>query len=198
MERKTMAGHTKKGLKIKARLGFSDESAFSDKPLVGKTWAPQGRTPVLKTPGGWMTRSVISLITRSPLGKWPRLCFQTMRGAVNAERFIQFLKPAKRHGNSGKLILIIDNLRVHKATMTQEYVRARKHWLTVEFLPPYAPELNPPEYLWSSRKRKHFSNASIQGGKALDQRIRKSGRDAEKDAGLLKGFLRASSLFVYE
>lgn len=163
--------------------------------MVSKTWAPKGRTPILRVPGGWITRSVISLITCHPLGKRPRLYFQTMHGSINAKRFIQFLRQVKRRIKARKLILIIDNLRVHKAHMVREYIDTQKRWLTVEFLPPYAPELNPSEYLWSSRKRKTFSNASIQDGKALDRRIRASGRKAQNDTELLKGFLRASTLF---
>jgi transposase len=190
-----MASHQKKGLKIKARIGFSDESAFSDRPMVRKTWAPKGKTPILKIPGGWITRSVISLITCSPKGLRPRLYFEMMRGAVNAQRFINFLKQAKRHLHRRKLILIIDNLRVHKARLVQEYVQRQRHWLSVEYLPPYAPELNPPEYLWSSRKRKDFGNAVIADRTELDRRIKASGRRAQRDVTLLKGFLRASGLF---
>lgn len=191
-----MACHQKKGLKTKARIGFSDESAFSDKPLVGKTWSPRGQTPFLKVPGGWITRSVLSLITSSPLGKRPRLYFQTVKGTVNAECFLQFLKQVKRYSRARKLILLVDNLRAHKAAIVEDYVRTQKHWLTMEFLPPYAPELNPPEYLWSNRKRLYFTNAIVKDGKALDRRIRISGKNAQKDSQLLKGFLRASTLFT--
>jgi len=190
-----MACYPKKGVNIKARIGFSDESAFSDKPMARKTWSPRGRTPILKAPGAWITRSAISLIACSPHGKRPRLSFKLLHGTVNAERFVQFLKQVKRRQDGRRLILIVDNLRVHKARIVREYLHTQRRWLSVEFLPPYAPELNPCEYLWSSRKRKDFSNASIRGGKALDRRIRTSGRRAQKDEKLLKGFLRASTLF---
>lgn len=189
-----MASHSKKGARIKARIGFSDESAFSDKPMVRKTWAPKGQTPILRVPGGWVTRSVISMITCSPRGQRPRLYFEAMQGAVNADRFIVFLKGVRTHIR-GMLILIIDNLRVHKAKKVNAYLRKQRRWLTVEFLPPYAPELNPTEYVWSSRKRKDFSNAVIADSRTLDRRIRASGRRAQQDTHLLKGFLKASTLF---
>lgn len=189
-----MASHSKKGVRIGARIGFSDESAFSDKPMVRRTWAPKGKTPILKVPGGWITRSVISLITCSPQGKRPRLYFEIGKGAVNADTFLGFLKQVRRHIR-GNLILIIDNLRVHKAKKVSGYLNAQTHRLSVEYLPPYAPELNPVEYLWSSRKRKDFGNAEIPDGASLDRRIRASGQRAKKDPHLLKGFLRASTLF---
>lgn len=189
-----MASYSKKGLRIKARIGFSDESAFSDKPMVRKTWSPKGKTPILKVPGGWITRSVISMITCSPRGQRPRLYFEAMKGTVNADRFIAFLQGTRKHIRS-KLILIIDNLRVHKAKKVAAYLGTQCQWLSVEFLPPYAPELNPAEYLWSSRKRKDFSNMPIVGNRALDRRIRASGKKAQKDPQLLKGFLKASTLF---
>lgn len=189
-----MARHQKKGLKIKARMGFSDESAFSDKPMVRRTWALKGKTPILKVPGGWITRSVISIITCSPSGQRPHLYFEAMKGTVNADRFVVFLKEVRKHIR-GKLILVIDNLRVHKSKIVIAYLKNQKDWLKVEFLPPYAPELNPVEYLWSSRKRKDFSNVTISDSHALDRRIRASGRRAQKDSDLLKGFLKASTLF---
>lgn len=195
MERGIMAEDSKKGAKNHARIGFSDESAFSDKPTVRKTWAPKGHTPILKVPGGWITRSVISLLTCSPKGLHPRLYFETLKGAVNADTFVRFLKGVKRHTRGTKLILIIDNLRVHKARAVGEHLRREKRWLTVEYLPPYAPELNPVEYVWSSRKRKEFGNAIIADCRALDRRIRESGEKARGDPALLKGFLKASTLF---
>lgn len=189
-----MACHPKKGLKIKARMGFSDESAFSDKPMMRRTWALKGKTPILKVPGGWVTRSVISIITCSPSGQRPRLYFEVMKGTVNADRFVSFLKEMRGHIR-GKLILVIDNLRVHKSKIVMAYLKRQKGWLMVEFLPPYAPELNPVEYLWSSRKRKDFSNVIISDSHALDRRIMASGKRAQDDSDLLKGFLKASTLF---
>jgi transposase len=190
-----MARHPKKGLKTKARIGFADESAFSDKPMVRRTWAPRGRTPVIKVPSGWSTRSVISMITVSPKGIHPRLYFEVVRRTVNAKRFRTFLTRVKRHMRGGELILIIDNLRVHKSKIVQEYIKSQKSWLAVEYLPPYAPELNPVEYLWSSKKRRHFSNTRINGAYTLDRRIRRSGSTAQKETWLLTGFLKASTLF---
>lgn len=178
-----------------ARIGFSDESAFSDKPTVRKTWAPKGKTPLLKVPGGWNTRSVMSLLTCSPDGLRPRLYFETLSGAVNTAIFIGFLEGVKRRRGGRKLILIIDNLRVHKAKAVREYMRKEKRWLAVEYLPPYAPELNPVEYVWSSRKRTEFGNAVIRNARALDRRIRESGERARSEPTLLKGFLKASTLF---
>lgn len=142
-----------------------------------------------------MTRSVISVLTCSPGGLRPRLYFETLRGAVNAEIFVRFLRGVKQHMGGRKLILIIDNLRVHKAKMVNVYLKKQQHWLTVDYLPPYAPELNPVEYVWSSRKRKDFGNAMISGSQELERRIKESGEQARGDPTLLKGFLKASTLF---
>ncbi len=101
----------------------------------------------------------------------------------------------KRTLGGKKLILIIDNLRVHKAKLVSKYLATQKRWLTVEYLPPYAPELNPVEYVWSSRKHKEFGNAVIVDLRTLDRRIRATGEEARGDPTLLKGFLKASELF---
>ena len=121
--------------------------------------------------------------------------FEKLPGTVNAERFLSFLRDVKRHMGGRKLILVIDNLRVHKAKTVKEYLKKEKRWLRVEYLPPYAPELNPTEYVWSSGKRKDFGNVSITGGRELDRRIRECGERTKRNPALLKGFLKASTLF---
>ena len=121
--------------------------------------------------------------------------FETLPRAMNTEIFLAFLRDVKHHMGGRKLILIIDNLRVHKAKKVEEYQKTQKRWLTVEFLPPYAPELNPTEYVWSSGKRKNFGNATITDGRALGRRIRECGERTKRNPSLLKGFLRASTLF---
>lgn len=54
----------------------------------------------------------------------------------------QLVRDTKR-----KVFLILDNLNVHKAAKVRTWVRAHRHEIAVFYLPPYAPELNPDEYL---------------------------------------------------
>ena len=66
--------------------------------------------------------------------------------AMNQQRLIRFLERLVR--NSGrKVFLILDNLKVHHGKLVAAWLEKRKDKIEVFFLPPYAPEYNPDEYL---------------------------------------------------
>ena len=53
----------------------------------------------------------------------------------------------------GKIFLIVDNLRVHRSVRVSKWVAAHNHEIELLFLPPYAPEHNPDEYLNNDLKQ---------------------------------------------
>ncbi len=159
-----------------------------------RTWAPQGQTPIIRSPGHWRVRSVIGAIAATPAGDHPRLYLHRAPGTVRSTEFIRFLKALRRHLR-GPVILLLDRLAVHRSKTTTAYVTGERSWLTLAWFPPYAPELNPIEYLWSASKRKDFANVRPDGLAALDQRIERSFRRIRRRSDLLRGFLKASSLF---
>jgi transposase len=116
------------------------------------------------------------------------------RGAVRNPDFIHFLKRLRRHLRR-KLILLADRLPAHRSKNARQYFKSQKHWLTIEWFPAYAPELNPVEYLWSASKRKDFANFCPETSALLDKRIRQSIRRIRRKPNLLTGFLKASQLF---
>ena len=96
------------------------------------------------------------------------------------------------------MALLWDGLPAHTSGATQEHVREQGEWLTVHRFPGYAPELNPPEYLWSALKGKDLANACPdtlgQLGEALEAGRQRVGADER----LLRGSLAASSLFDFD
>jgi transposase len=70
----------------------------------------------------------------------------SVEGTVNTERFIAFLERLIQQAPS-KIFLIVDNLRVHHAKLVQQWVEPRQNTIELFYLPPYAPESNPDEYL---------------------------------------------------
>ena len=48
---------------------------------------------------------------------------------------------------------------------------ARKHWLTIEWLPKYAPELNDIEEVWRDLKRHHLAHQIFTDADHLDRAI---------------------------
>lgn len=189
-----MAPHSKKGAKLRALIGFLDESGISDRPTVRKTWAPRGKTPLIKSAGGWKVRSITGSIICTPLGKKPKLYLRIASGTVRHPEFIRFLKHLRHHVHR-RLILLVDRLSVHKSKAVQKFARSQQRWLSLEWFPAYAPELNPVEYLWSASKRKDFANTCSKTMPELDGRIHKSVRRIRRKPNILAGFLKASKLF---
>lgn len=189
--------HPKKGLHIGALLGFLDETGFCDRPTVRKTWAPRGKTPLITTSGGWKNRTLIGTIVTDPLAKkQPRFYGMIPPKSVHAQDCIRYLKHLKRHLKGKKLILLWDGLSAHTAKATRAYVASQKDWLTVERTPTYAPEVNPPEYLWAAMKTKDLSNTQSANVRDLDVHIRRSVKRIQRSTTLLRGCLKASGLFM--
>ena len=71
----------------------------------------------------------------------------------------------------GPIVLVWDNLNVHKAAGLREFAAARD-WLTIYYLPPYAPDLNPVEGIWSLLRRGWLSNVAFSTPEHLIQTVR--------------------------
>jgi transposase len=124
-----------------AVIYFGDETAVKEDANWVRGYAPKGQTPILPTPTRWDKLSMISAI--SPRGE---VAFQIVDGSINAERFIAFLA-ALIEGAPHKIILVVDNLRVHHAKVVTEWLADKADRIELAFLPPYNPEANPDEYL---------------------------------------------------
>lgn len=195
MDAKGFSPHPKKGLRTGALLGFLDETGFSDRPTVRRTWSKKGKTPIILTAGGWKNRTVIGTIIASPRGNRPRLFCSILSSTVRSPDIITYLKSLKRYMKGRRLILFWDGLCAHRSKATSAYVKSQKNWLTTERTPAYAPELNPAEYGWANMKTKDTANSCSKTLHALDSRISRSIRRLKRSTPLLKAFLRASGLF---
>lgn len=58
----------------------------------------------------------------------------------------------------GKVLLLWDGAPIHRSRIVSAYLHTQTHWLHVERLPAYAPELNPVEYLWAYWKKTELAN----------------------------------------
>jgi len=196
MDTGRISPYPKKGLQTGALLGFLDETGFSDRPTVRKTWAPKGKTPIVTVAGGWKNKTLIGTIVTDPLlKKAPKFYGMIPPGSVHAKDCITYLKYLKRHLKGKKLILLWDGLSAHTAKITQIYIASQKDWLTVIRTPTYAPEVNPPEYLWSSMKTKDGSNTESANAQELETHIRRGIRRVKRNPTLLRGCLKGSGLF---
>ena len=65
----------------------------------------------------------------------------------NAEVFLKFLQKTLELYHTGKIVMILDNSKVHHAKLLKNFLNENKR-LTLVFLPPYSPKLNIIEGLW--------------------------------------------------
>ena len=124
---------------------------MSERPTRVRTWAPRGQTPVIQFHFNWKQLSVIAGISRL------HCLFRFHEGSIKKEQIVVFLKALNRHLKQ-PLLIIWDGLRAHRSKLVRDYLDSTEGHLQVAFLPPYAPDLNPVEYLWAWLKRHALAN----------------------------------------
>ena len=124
-----------------AEIHWADETGVSNQANYGRSFAPIGKTPVIPRPAARFTQSMISSLTNRGV-----LRFMIYDGALNAPLFLKFLQRLIKGANR-KLFVIVDNLRVHRAKMVTAWVENNADRIELFYLPPYAPECNPDEYV---------------------------------------------------
>ena len=72
------------------------------------------------------------------------------------------------------VVLVLDNGPIHTSKATRAALAERAHWLAVEWLPKYAPELNDIEGVWRDLKRHHLAHQTFTGPDDLDRAIHKA------------------------
>lgn len=195
LEERNMARHPKKGALTRSALGFLDESGFADRPIVRYTWARRGRTPYIKSAGGWKRRTAIGTLLRSPYGRHLRFVFALQKRAVRGPDCIRYLEKIKRLMNGKRLIILWDGLPAHRAKIVQLWIHHNRSWLSVERFPAYDPDHNPAEYVWSACKGKNMAHYLPKNMAALDRKIRRSFKRINASETILRGCLRASELY---
>ena len=151
MEAEALARVKKKAKNEGRTIIFIDESGLSERPHRCRTWAPRGETPVLQYHFNWKTLSAMAGVT------WWNFYFRLFPGTIRSPQIIEFLSHLMRH-IPGKLLIIWDGLPGHHSRAVWDFVGQQRGRLWLEYLPGYAPELNPVEYLWSHWKQHELPN----------------------------------------
>jgi len=144
-----------------AEIHWGDETGFRNDHHYGRGYSPKGKTPIVNISAKRVSINMISSITNQ--GK---VRFMMYRKSMNAEVLIKFLKRLIKDSNR-KLILILDNLRVHHAAVVRDWLKGKDDKLEIFFLPSYSPELNPDEYLNNDIKQGIHSKTLFRDEKSL-------------------------------
>lgn len=172
-----------------------DESGYSERPSVRRTWSPRGQTPILVAPFNWRRLSAIAGLITTPQARRVGLCLRLQPGTVKQPQVLAYLRALKRHVRGRKVILLWDRLPAHRGAHVQRWITRQAHWLTVEYLPSYAPELNPVEYLWSHLSRTDMAQFVGEDLRAVRRQARKAASRVRYRPDLGRAFLKHSGLF---
>jgi len=162
---------------------------------VRRTWSPRGQTPILIAPFNWKRLSAIASLITTPQARRVGLCLRLRPGTVKQPQVLAYLKDLKRHIRGRKAILLWDRLPAHRGANVQKWIERESSWLTTEFLPAYAPELNPVEYLWSHLSRTDRAQFVGEDLNAVRGQARKAAGRVRHRLDLGKAFLKHSGLF---
>jgi len=195
VEEHALAAAKKNAKRQRAWLVFEDESGVSQHPVVRRTWAPRGETPILiHTGGNWKRLSVAGALAYRWDGRRSRFFFHTRAGTYTDRALVPFVRALKRHFRGRRIMLIWDGLGGHKSRYMTAYLKRQRPWLTVERLPAYAPELNPLEQVWGNVKTRELANVCAPDLASLRQPLRCGFARIRQQPTLARAFLRHAGL----
>ena len=171
------AGLRRRLLKAQAEAGdivllFADESEALTHPYLAHVWAKKGADLRVPAPGQRAKVAMLGVLD------WARrdMIVHTSRTKRSSD-FIALLEEVdRRYGPklglaTRPLVLVRDNGPIHTSKASRAALAERAHWLRVEWLPKYAPELNDIEVLWRDLKRHYLAHQTLNGPDDLDRDI---------------------------
>ncbi len=153
-------------------LLYGDESEALTHPYLARVWAKAGAD--LRAPAPGQVKKVAILGSLDHLTR--RLIVHTSPTKRSSD-FVAHLGQLDRlhgpkPGKSAKpVVLVLDNGPIHASKLSLAALAARVHWLTIERLPKYAPELNHIERVWRDLKAHHLAHHTFADAHALDRAI---------------------------
>jgi transposase len=175
----------KRALKEGRTIVFCDQSGFYLLPMVVRTYAPLGKTPILHE---HLSRDHLSAMSGITLeGK---LYMIEQERAFKGEDAVRFLKHLMRQ-IPGKLLVIWDGSPIHRGRVVKDFLASgATRRLQLERLPGYAPDLNPDEGIWKHLKCVELKNLCCQSLAELRFELRKAKERLRHKRDVILGCLR--------
>ena len=154
----------------------ADESEALTHPYPARAWAERGAGLRVSAPGQARKVAMMGALD----GRDRRLIVatsKTKRSADFAAFFAAFLENLDHHYGpkpgqcQSPVVIVLDNGPIHTGKATGDALTARAHWLSVEWLPKYAPELNDIETVWRDLKAHHLAHQTLTDTDNLDRNI---------------------------
>lgn len=177
-----------------AYLVFVDETGFKLEPHVRRTYAPRGRTPVIRVAEPHDRISVIGAITVSPLRRRVGLAYQMLADNANYRggSIVRFVT-AVRARLATPMVVVWDRIPVHSCASVEEYLSTQAD-VTSELFPPYAPEINPADGVWRYIKQARLANYTPPSLEVLRSAVTAELESLRDRVDLLESFIRFTRL----
>ena len=171
-----------------AKIFFLDEAGVRSDQVLGRTWGLRGQTPEVPTSGKRQSVSAISSV--NALGEF---WFEIYTERLNATKFMDLLTHFM-HRRKSPVFLVLDSHPAHIAKSVARYVQSLKGRLELHFLPGYAPELNPDEFVWNHLKRQGVSKKPLLKNESLRHRVHADLTDIQSRPSLVRSFFKAPTV----
>lgn len=183
-----------------------DETGMLMRPLVRRSLARRGKPPVVRYQSNHRQKvSVQGAIVMGFDGEGGVVA-EALRTRTYADAYVDGQKTAQllrrllaEFGEDGRpLIVVWDRGNMHKGPHVRQVLEAFADRLSIEQLPPYCPDLNPVEWLWSWMKYGELVNFCPRDVRHLSSRVATAIVKAAERQPLLQGFIRAAGLATHE
>lgn len=171
-----------------ADIYWGDETGVSNRENYERGFSEKGKPPVLPLPTKKERMNMISAITNQG-----HLRFMVYEQAMNQQLFIDFISRLIRDSKR-KVFFIVDNLRVHHGKIAAEWLQKHKDKIEVFFIPPYAPESNPVEYLNNNLKHDVHSGNLPKTKKDIKHKMHSFMRRLQHDKSKVACFFKHRNL----
>lgn len=192
-----MAADKKTAVTNDQDIVWIDESGFMLQPVVRRTWAPSGKTPIHYS---WDRHDRISVIgaIKITLATAEKEVFFTLypKENIKSEQIQAFLEQV--HAETGrKMIVIMDRFNGHRKA-ARLFAESNTDWLQPEWLPAYAPELNPVEMLWNHTKYGDLANYIPENIDSLGLSVTSSIENTRQNPDLMASFIGYTKLDYHD
>jgi len=178
-------------------------------PCLKATWAPVGQTPVVQFRNRHHKKvSALGAIALRPVsgsgggsggegagdsGSLELLVDWHPGSYVRGVEAAAFVQRLLKHIPQGPIDLVWDNLQAHKSPLVKQLAKDDPR-LRIHYLPPYAPDLNPVETLWSMTKYHRMANHAIDTLEELEATARRHVEAVGAERRLLEACFKSAGL----
>ena len=159
-------------------LLFGDESEALTHPYLARAWAKRGADLRVPAPGQAQKIAMMGSLdyARRKLIVTTSRTKRSVDFIAHLQRLDRLYGPKPAMPNK-PVVLVLDNGPIHISKASQAALAERAHWLTVEWLPKYAPELNDIEIVWGDLKSRHLAHRTFIDLNSLDSAIHHAGAE---------------------